>query len=1805
MASNNLIQIKRTSVSGRAPTTTTLPNPGELALNMADGILYSGNGSVVFEIGANNTNVNVSNKLNVGNNTVNTTITSTNVNTSAINISLATGGSIAFNGTSAYISGTVTDSPGTSTGGAGVGDFTMEAFVRPSQLAGSGTPGVLSLMDGTGTDTGFWLYVNSTGWGVRNNTGNIITYNTPPSLNNWYHVALVRDSGTLTLYINGVARATTSTNYTFSDLTFVAGAFNSTYFNGYISNIRYSWASVVYSSNFTPPTLPLTVVSGTELLLIQRTAGTYLTDTSGYNTTITAYGSPSYNAVSPFTSGGYTTANISGFYTSGNISAAALTIGSSTTNTQITSTSLITKGITANGTSGSAGQVLAANSTGGIYWSTGGTGYTGSKGYTGSFGTTGYTGSKGDTGTGYWGSVGYTGSAGTDGIIGYWGSVGYTGSRGTNGTNGVDGYWGSVGYTGSKGDTGTGYTGSIGSVGYTGSHGTNGTNGTNGIDGYWGSVGYTGSRGTTGYTGSIGTTGYTGSKGDTGTGYWGSVGYTGSQGPQGNPGSNGSQGDPGATGYTGSQGQGFSPQGTWTGTTHGYYLVGDIVTYNGSTYVCINNVYGNTPPDSDASWSLYAAKGDVGYTGSQGLPGSFGGAAFDYTFNANTNNTDPGNGGIKLSNTDFTYATHLYINENADNFVSTYNFLQTIDDSTSAIKGHFTVTEKANTDNFSLFSIVGNHSHYTNYFDVPVSYLSGNTSLTNKLDIIVTFARTGDIGDTGYTGSQGIVGYSGSRAESTFANGQSIIVQDLTVNGTFTANGYLGSVGQVLAANSTGGIYWTNDQTSTSLTTYIITAGTLNSDFVNIGVGHLSVGNSTVNSVVSNTGFRASNTTSNIVLTLTDFRVPVGNTGQRPANTTTGYIRFNTDTTDLEYASNSTKWYSITTQETLTSNNINITNIITVGNTSVNTIVTNRSLTTNTANVNVLNATGNVVIYGNTAVFKVPIGTTAQRPSPADTGYIRFNTDTTDLEYAANSSTWYSITTQETLTSNNVNITNQLIIGNTTNGGTYALISNNYLKIANAISNVVFSLTDFRVPVGNTAQRPANAAVGYIRFNTDNTDLEYAASSTKWYSITTQETLTSNNINITNIVSIGNSTVNTVITSRSLTTNTANVYVLNISGNTILSGNTAAFKIPVGTTAQRPSPADTGYIRFNTTTTDLEYAANSSTWYSITTQETLTSNNINITNLINIGNSTVNTIITSSNVSTKYLVANISIAVGNSTTNSISNTSGYFVYGTGATLLANTSTVNINLATGGSIAFNGSSAYISGTVTNAPGTSTGGAGIGDFSIEAFVQPSQLAGGGATPGVITLMNGTGTDTGFWIYVNNAGWGVRNNSGNIITYGTPPSATNWYHVALVRDSGTLTLYINGKSAGSTSTNYTFSDTTFKAGEFNSTYFNGYISNIRYSWATVTYTGDFTPPRLPLTTISGSGGTGTQLLLVQSNADSYLIDTNTNYTGRTITGTATSYNTRSPFTGYNYTTANHAGFFTSGVVNATTLSVGTDFTVNNSQIVISSVNLIANGYQGTASQVLTSNSTGGAYWGPGSVGYTGSRGNTGYTGSAGTNGTAGTTGYTGSAGVGYTGSVGSTGGTGYTGSQGAGYTGSVGSVGYSGSVGTIGYTGSAGSGSGGASVTVSATAPGSPTAGNLWWNTENGTLYIYYDDGDSSQWVAAIPTTGTSAGIGTITETVYTITDGASVDINPSNGGIQLWTLGASRTPTATNFGSGKYVLLMINDGTAYTVTWSSVPVTWLGGSAPTLATTGYTFIELWKVGSTIYGSLIGSA
>lgn len=97
------------------------------------------------------------------------------------------------------------------------------------------------------------------------------------------------------------------------------------------------------------------------------------------------------------------------------------------------------------------------------------------------------------------------------------------------------------------------------------------------------------------------------------------------------------------------------------------------------------------------------------------------------------------------------------------------------------------------------------------------------------------------------------------------------------------------------------------------------------------------------------------------------------------------------------------------------------------------------------------------------------------------------------------------------------------------------------------------------------------------------------------------------------------------------------------------------------------------------------------------------------------------------------------------------------------------------------------------------------------------------------------------------------------------------------------------------------------------------------------------------------------------------------------------------------------------------------------------------------------------------------------------------------------------------------------------------------------------------------------------------------------------GGYSEEVYALS-GTSAALDPANGSIQTHTLSGNTTYT-DSLSAGESITLMIDDGTAYTVTWPTM--TWVNnaGVAPTLATTGYTVVVLWKVSTTLYGSLVG--
>ena len=91
-----------------------------------------------------------------------------------------------------------------------------------------------------------------------------------------------------------------------------------------------------------------------------------------------------------------------------------------------------------------------------------------------------------------------------------------------------------------------------------------------------------------------------------------------------------------------------------------------------------------------------------------------------------------------------------------------------------------------------------------------------------------------------------------------------------------------------------------------------------------------------------------------------------------------------------------------------------------------------------------------------------------------------------------------------------------------------------------------------------------------------------------------------------------------------------------------------------------------------------------------------------------------------------------------------------------------------------------------------------------------------------------------------------------------------------------------------------------------------------------------------------------------------------------------------------------------------------------------------------------------------------------------------------------------------------------GATGAQGPAGPQGPKGDPGTPGSG-GGTSVTVSDTAPTGAAAGNLWWESDTGILYIFYADGTSSQWVAITQIGG--GGGGAPPSTINPIMDGVA--------------------------------------------------------------------------------------
>ena len=197
----------------------------------------------------------------------------------------------------------------------GTSDYSMEFWMYCTSY-GSASQNILDCRGSAGSSNGPVIYLeNGSGTGTKQlrfsdtvNTEIATASNFP--INNWTHVVATRSGTTTRLFTNGtlVGTSTSSVNVSNTGGVFIgAYAGGLALYIGYLSNVRIVKGSIptLYQTSsttpgasiFTPPTSPLTAISGTSLLTCQSNR---FIDNSTNNFTITVNGDTRVVAFSPF-----------------------------------------------------------------------------------------------------------------------------------------------------------------------------------------------------------------------------------------------------------------------------------------------------------------------------------------------------------------------------------------------------------------------------------------------------------------------------------------------------------------------------------------------------------------------------------------------------------------------------------------------------------------------------------------------------------------------------------------------------------------------------------------------------------------------------------------------------------------------------------------------------------------------------------------------------------------------------------------------------------------------------------------------------------------------------------------------------------------------------------------------------------------------------------------------------------------------------------------------------------------------------------------------------------------------------------------------------------------------------------------------------------------------------------------------------------------------------------------------------------------------------------------------------------------
>lgn len=209
-----------------------------------------------------------------------------------------------FDGTGDYLT---VSSTANAAFGFGTADFTVEGWFYATR--DSSTDFMIDFRGGVATAPAIFVYTSNQLALYYNGS---VVYQ-PSSLTftvgRWNHVALVRSSAVTKFYLNGIGAATTyadTNNY--PNAACIIGsdvaAGGSSYWTGYISNIRIVKGTALFTANFVPSTSSLTAISGTSLLTCQDPI---IADRSTNAFAITRNGDAVTTKFHPFSANGYIT----------------------------------------------------------------------------------------------------------------------------------------------------------------------------------------------------------------------------------------------------------------------------------------------------------------------------------------------------------------------------------------------------------------------------------------------------------------------------------------------------------------------------------------------------------------------------------------------------------------------------------------------------------------------------------------------------------------------------------------------------------------------------------------------------------------------------------------------------------------------------------------------------------------------------------------------------------------------------------------------------------------------------------------------------------------------------------------------------------------------------------------------------------------------------------------------------------------------------------------------------------------------------------------------------------------------------------------------------------------------------------------------------------------------------------------------------------------------------------------------------------------------------------------------------------